>query len=203
MNDTKSKIINSYLVLGAQKGYDNISLSEIATYTGIKKASIFSHFKSYEEIKTESVNFLISTLRELNKKSINIPINNNHKIILELSLNSFLNTLISEPVIYLICMIEQKRTYNKEFKKLSDDIVFMIYSRLEVAFDLMGYSENADIYSNILTSSVNEILSNYSATFSTTYREDIFEKKIYEEYKKQALEDFSFLFDDFLLMIKK
>jgi len=48
--DTKTKIIKNSLELFAQKGYEGTSMSDIATAVGIRKASIYSHYKGKEEI---------------------------------------------------------------------------------------------------------------------------------------------------------
>ena len=47
---TKEKIIFESLRLFSQKGYDGVSMREIATVVGIKGASIYNHFKGKEEI---------------------------------------------------------------------------------------------------------------------------------------------------------
>ncbi|MCR5027144.1 MAG: TetR/AcrR family transcriptional regulator [Methanobrevibacter sp.] len=48
--NTKEKIFNVALDLFSQKGYDSVSLREIAEEVGIKKSSIYSHYRSKEEI---------------------------------------------------------------------------------------------------------------------------------------------------------
>lgn len=47
---TKEKIIYESLRLFSQKGYDGVSMREIAAAVGIKGASIYNHFKGKEEI---------------------------------------------------------------------------------------------------------------------------------------------------------
>ena len=47
---TKEKIIYESLKLFSQKGYDGVSMREIAAAVGIKGASIYNHFKGKEEI---------------------------------------------------------------------------------------------------------------------------------------------------------
>lgn len=44
--NTKEKIFNVSLDLFSQKGYDSVSLREIAEEVGIKKSSIYSHYSS-------------------------------------------------------------------------------------------------------------------------------------------------------------
>ena len=48
--NTKEKIFDVALDLFSKKGYDSVSLREIAEEVGIKKSSIYSHYKSKEDI---------------------------------------------------------------------------------------------------------------------------------------------------------
>ncbi len=47
---TKQKILEKSLELFAKKGYDGVSMREIAAAVGIKGASIYNHFKGKEDI---------------------------------------------------------------------------------------------------------------------------------------------------------
>lgn len=47
---TKQKILEEALKLFAQRGYDGVSMREIAAAVGIKGASIYNHFKGKEDI---------------------------------------------------------------------------------------------------------------------------------------------------------
>jgi AcrR family transcriptional regulator len=47
---TKEKVFEVALDLFAQKGYDAVSMREIAEAVGIKKASLYSHFSSKDEL---------------------------------------------------------------------------------------------------------------------------------------------------------
>ena len=48
--NTKEKIFNISIDLFSKKGYDSVSLREIADGVGIKKSSIYSHYPSKEAI---------------------------------------------------------------------------------------------------------------------------------------------------------
>ena len=48
--NTKEKIFDAALNLFSKKGYDSVSLKEIADEVGIKKSSIYSHYPSKEAI---------------------------------------------------------------------------------------------------------------------------------------------------------
>ncbi|MCR8847194.1 TetR/AcrR family transcriptional regulator [Rossellomorea sp. SC111] len=59
MNDNKQLIKNAALDLFGQKGYEDTSLAEIAKEVGIKKPSIYNHFRSKEDLFTEVLEDLI------------------------------------------------------------------------------------------------------------------------------------------------
>ena len=50
MSETKKRILYEALRLFSKKGYDGVSMREIAQAVGIKGASIYNHFKGKEEI---------------------------------------------------------------------------------------------------------------------------------------------------------
>ena len=50
MESTKETIINKSLTLFSEKGFEGVSMREIAAAVGIKAASIYNHFKNKEEI---------------------------------------------------------------------------------------------------------------------------------------------------------
>jgi AcrR family transcriptional regulator len=50
MGDTKEKILNEALALFSVKGYDGVSMSDIADIVGIKAASIYKHYSGKEDI---------------------------------------------------------------------------------------------------------------------------------------------------------
>lgn len=64
---TKEKIFDSAYKLFAIHGYEGTSLSQIANEVGIKKPSIYAHFKSKEEIFT--------TILEKNIRSLTLYLN--------------------------------------------------------------------------------------------------------------------------------
>lgn len=54
---TKEKIFDVALDLFSKKGYDSVSLNEIAEGVGIKKSSIYSHYPSKEAILMDIFNY--------------------------------------------------------------------------------------------------------------------------------------------------
>lgn len=56
--NTKEKIFDVSLDLFSKKGYDSVSLREIADNVGIKKSSIYSHYESKEAILMDIFEYL-------------------------------------------------------------------------------------------------------------------------------------------------
>lgn len=54
---TKSKIFNSAIELFLLRGFDNVSLRDIADKVGIRQSTIYNHFKSKKEILNTIYNF--------------------------------------------------------------------------------------------------------------------------------------------------
>ncbi len=69
--NTKEKIFNVSLNLFSKRGYDSVSLREIAEEVGIKKSSIYSHYSSKEAILMEIFNQFTESF-EIDDKDIEL-----------------------------------------------------------------------------------------------------------------------------------
>ena len=77
--NTKEKIFHVSLDLSSQKGYDSVSLREIADNVGIKKSSIYSHYPSKEAILMDIFEYLTNLIEYdelLNSEDLNLTANN-------------------------------------------------------------------------------------------------------------------------------
>ena len=82
--NTKQKIIDVSIDLFSKKGYDSVSLRQIAEEVGIKKSSIYSHFPSKEAILMEIFNYFTNLFEHdalLNDKDL--VLDENNEILLE------------------------------------------------------------------------------------------------------------------------
>ena len=82
--NTKEKIFDVALELFSKKGYDSVSLREIAEEVGIKKSSIYSHYPSKEAILMDIFDYFTDLFEEnelLNSKDFNLSVDN--EILLE------------------------------------------------------------------------------------------------------------------------
>lgn len=78
--DTKNKIINSSIKFFLDLGYDNTSLSAIAEDVGIKKPSIYYHFKNKEELFILSMTYILESIEEKVAQSLENSYSTKNKI---------------------------------------------------------------------------------------------------------------------------
>lgn len=75
-NTTREKILNSTIELLLSKGYENVSMREIAKSTGIKASSIYNHFQSKEQIIDEILVIFGNQLAQRKVNEYEIDLNN-------------------------------------------------------------------------------------------------------------------------------
>ena len=72
--NTKEKILNSSLNLFSTKGYNAVSVRDIASDVGIKASSLYNHFENKQNILDElikvNVNYVSNFLKEINLKKM-------------------------------------------------------------------------------------------------------------------------------------
>ena len=73
--NTKERIFNVSLDLFSKKGYDSVSLREIAEEVGIQKSSIYSHYPSKEAILMDIFNQFTKSF-EIDDEEIQLTENN-------------------------------------------------------------------------------------------------------------------------------
>ena len=67
---TKERIFDIAINLFAQNGFDATSMREIAEGVGIKKASLYSHYKSKDEILVEILKYPIGRMLTIGQQDI-------------------------------------------------------------------------------------------------------------------------------------
>lgn len=112
----KEEIIQATLSLASEKGLSNISMSQIAKYIGIKKPSLYNHFKSKDEIIEATYQYLrneaksslsigeIDYARLIEGKSL--------KEVLMLTINNYNNINMQENMLKFYKIIYAERTFN-------------------------------------------------------------------------------------------
>ena len=111
---TKEKIILESLKLFSSKGYDGVSMREIAAAVGIKGASLYNHFKGKEEIFSAIFDDMKARYGEA-ALSMNIPIQAS-----DTTINTYMNIgetelfEMAEGLLYFFC----KDAFTVMFRKL-------------------------------------------------------------------------------------
>ena len=62
--ERKEEIIQATFMLASKNGIDNVSMSQIATQLGIKKPSLYNHFRSKDEIAKAMYDYLRTQAKE-------------------------------------------------------------------------------------------------------------------------------------------
>jgi AcrR family transcriptional regulator len=65
---TRQKILDTAIDLFSRKGYEAVSMQDIADAVGIRKSSIYSHFKGKDDILQNVLSFFISELAKTGAK---------------------------------------------------------------------------------------------------------------------------------------
>ena len=163
---TRDDIINALLNLSEEKGYSNVSLSDIAKEVGIRKASIYSHFESQQAITDALINHCEN---ELGSRSFTVDFKaKDVQSLLESLLDSVLSTFTEPPLSSFFSIVEQQRMFDQRFSKLHDGIVAMVSARVRVALEFCIQRswleiKDTDIASDYFTSAVIDCLCNIIA----------------------------------------
>lgn len=111
---TKEKIIHESLRLFSKKGYDGVSMREIAAAVGIKGASIYNHFTGKEEI-FRAIFDEMKIRYEDAATSMNIPVEENEDTVHEyLNIDEAKLLKMAENLLYFFC----KDEFTVMFRKL-------------------------------------------------------------------------------------
>ena len=62
--DTKNKILEVSLALFAKKGFEGVSVREIAREVGVRESALYKHYKNKEDILDKIVEEMILTIRK-------------------------------------------------------------------------------------------------------------------------------------------
>ena len=163
---TRDDIITALLNLSEEKGFSNVSLSDVAQEIGIRKASLYSHFESQQAMVDAMVGFCQN---ELQNRSFTVDFKaKDAQSLLESLLDSVLSTFTEPPLSSFFSIVEQQRLFDDRFAKLHRSIVSMIAARVRVALEFCIQRSwldinDTDIASDYFTSAVMECLCNVIA----------------------------------------
>jgi AcrR family transcriptional regulator len=172
----KDAIINAALTLFREKGYTNVSIMEIASYSGVSSVSIYNYFENKEGLVKECANLLMKETIEVAEELLSKKI-------------SFKEKLLQ---IMAICSDKNKQLLGEYFSSeaLSDKVLLDLYNentnkiRMKVLNDLIesGKEEGA-IDSSISTETIMEFMKVLEGVHMTGLMNSDYEKKVSDLYR--------------------
>ena len=143
-NNRKEEIIMATLKLASENGIKAISMSMIANEVGIKKASLYNHFSSKEELFEEMYHFLRDKAKEAAQiKPIDYEVLFKNKTAFEIinsTVNNYLNLNKQANMRAFYKLIYSERCYNKFAAKiLSEETDRMIYATKQLFYAMEAH----------------------------------------------------------------
>lgn len=137
---TKERIFDIAINLFAQNGFDATSMREIAEGVGIKKASLYSHYKSKDEILVEILKYPLGRMLTVGQQDIGTE-----ELIVSMGLEKFMamagdlalswmEDTYMEKIWRIICI---ELYHNDQIKQFYSEFKVMSCSYWVSAFDIM------------------------------------------------------------------
>jgi AcrR family transcriptional regulator len=138
--DTKERIFKAAIDLFSEKGFDAASMREIAEMVGIKKASLYSHYNSKDQILEKILKYPIKRMGTVGQQDVDTE-----ELIVSLGLEKFMDlagdlilSWMEDPYMEKIWRIICIELYhNPQIKKFYSEFISLSCSYWESAFDLM------------------------------------------------------------------
>lgn len=110
----RDKILDSTIELLKENGYENVSMRDIASKTGIKASSIYKHFKNKESVLDEVVSIFKHELNKRKINDLNISLENNDPLFVLLHIMSEPLKLLEDPELRdIIKIVTECQYYHK------------------------------------------------------------------------------------------
>ena len=191
--NTKEKILNSSLNLFSTKGYNAVSVRDIASDVGIKASSLYNHFENKQNILDElikvNVNYVSNFLKEINLKKM---IESEAFVNTESFENNFIDVSLKIIRFFLenITVIKFRKLLTIE--QFNHPEMAALYKKIFIS-DILEYESNLFAYlmeKNILVKNDPYILALqfYSPIFLLLYNEDKINGSDYTNVKKHILQ---------------
>ena len=161
--DKKEIIILKTLELGFSKGLSNVSLMDIATEVGIKKASLYSHFDSKKSLVNAVIGYCKEKLAK-NNFAVNFKAKDAQDLLFSL-VDNFMETFSKEPLSQYYAIIQQQKLYSQDFYEAGHEIDLMVTARVKVALEYCIQRSwldipDTDIASGFFSDSIQQCLTN-------------------------------------------
>ena len=129
--NTNEDIILKTLELGHEKGLANVSILDIATATGLRKSSLYSHFKSKDDIIQSMMDHCHDLLAE-KTFMVDFKAKDAQSLLVSL-IESFIETFAEPPLSHYYAVVQQQRLYHPSFSTIVHELESMVTARVKVA----------------------------------------------------------------------
>lgn len=142
--NTNEDIVLKTLELGYEKGLANVSILDIATATGLRKSSLYSHFKSKDDIIQSMMDHCHDLLAE---KTFMVDFKAKDAQSLLFSLvESFIETFAEPPLSHYYAVVQQQKLYDPGFAVVAHELESMVTARVKVALEYCVQRSWLDIH---------------------------------------------------------
>ena len=189
--DRKEEIINATLKLASKNGLRSVSMSQIASEIGIKKSSLYNHFKSKENLIKEMYEYIRNKSKE-NLPHIDLDIKNkNTKEILTEAVLNYKKIVSDEDMLMFYKVIYTERSIDKTAAQiLVLETRKMINATKELFYLLQKYNklniDNIDIAAISFAMTVHSLI---DFEFDSDIADEEFDECIYEDYVEYFLKN--------------
>jgi AcrR family transcriptional regulator len=140
--DTKQRLILSLLRLGAEKGLDNVSLSDLARENRITKASIFHHFSGREEL----VDRMFAYCSELAYgQQVTISFEGSAEEVLMRAMEHWHTVYTTEPLSWFYRIVESEKLTHAKAGAISRTLEEMFDGQSRVLLETLSETGRLDI----------------------------------------------------------
>lgn len=178
---SKEKIISAVLTCSFEKGVGATSLAAISSKLGIKKASLYNHYNSRDDMISDTVKYCGEVL----SKTFFIP-NNIEALASRYSAVSVLKAVVNrwfklnekEPLLLINSFIESEKYFSDEVQEIAEEYRQKITEQTSRALSNLSAAkrikpltqQQAEDFGIILESTIHDYLDNYIARKKTEIR---------------------------------
>lgn len=165
--NTNEDIILKTLELGYEKGLANVSILDIATATGLRKSSLYSHFKSKNDIIQSMMGYCQSMLAG-KTFMVDFKAKDAQSLLVSL-IESFIETFAEPPLSHYYAVVQQQRLYHPSFSTIAHELESMVTARVKVALEYCVQRSwlninDTDAAGELFSSAVQNCLAKLAAT---------------------------------------
>lgn len=189
IQQTKQKLLLSFLELGSQLGIDNVSIAMLAKKNDIAKASVFHHFSSRKEMLSS----LFSYCRDLaSSHQITLSFSGTASDVLYRAMDHWHNLYTTEPLSWFYRIIEAEKLTYAEASAIARTLSEMFDAQSRVLIEELAETgrlevEDLDLAIEMFSSTVQNLLSKtlLGLERDLAWREDKFIQSFCALYKGQ------------------